>query len=185
MCSNNSVRRLLFIASLSPCIVSISLPIVTHCIHFLNGTQVRKMKDERGHCRSLQSYLLCAILSPSGPVCLSEAGYWQNSRNIWYYAMVLNHFYSCLEKKEILKHVCDIRAELNSIRINAGLASTEDPHPGWMTVRAAVWQDEVCSFPYLLTHSLFSECLKLITASRNQTEGWKSALSLQWSHSSS
>lgn len=65
----------------------------------------------------------------------------------------------------------DSRVELNSIRINADLASAEDPHPGRTTVRAAVWQDEVCSFPYLLTRSLFSECLKLITASRNQTEG--------------
>lgn len=36
--------------------------------------------------------------------------------------------------------------------------------------RAAPWQNEVCSFPYLLTRSLFSECLKLITASRNQAE---------------
>lgn len=41
------------------------------------------------------------------------------------------------------------------------------------SARAAAWQDEVCSFPYLLTRSLFSECLKLITASRNQTERMK------------
>lgn len=56
------------------------------------------MKDERGDCRSLWSYLLCSFPSPSGPVCLSEARYWKYSRNIWYDALVPADFYSRCKK---------------------------------------------------------------------------------------
>lgn len=45
-------------------------------------------------------YSLCAILPPSGPVCLSEAGCWQHFRNIWYDAKVPHDFYSCFRKKK-------------------------------------------------------------------------------------
>lgn len=180
MCSNNSVRLLLLIASHSPCIFSISLSIVTLCIHFLNGALVWKMReDTAGLFRAIYFVPFCLPLvlflwvkrdTENTPKTFDMTQWYRTT-----FILALKNTEAC----------CDSRKELNSISINAGLVSTEDQHPGWMTVRAAVWQDEVCSFPYLLTHLLFSECLKLITASRNQTEGWKSALSLQWSHSSS
>lgn len=57
------------------------------------------MKDERGHCRSPQSYFLCTILPPSGPVCLSEARCWKYSRNTWYDAALLDDFCSRINTK--------------------------------------------------------------------------------------
>lgn len=132
--------------------------ILAFCLCFLNGSLVWKMRgDTTGLFRPI-------FTLPTRDPCLIV---------LW-----------CKDTRQLLFLCYDSRALLNSVWINADLDS-EEPHLGWMSVRAAAWQDEVCSFPYLLTRSLFSECLKLITASRNQTEGWKSALSLQWNHSSS
>lgn len=49
---------------------SVCFPIVELYTFLKTHTGV---KDERGHCRSPQSYFLCPILPPPGPVCLSEA----------------------------------------------------------------------------------------------------------------
>lgn len=141
-----------------------------------------RVKEERWEKTLEVSSELLALYHSVSPLALLK----QDTKNITGTFDMMQCYWTTfiLALKNMLP-CCDSRGELNSISVNADLASTEDPHPGWMTARAAIWQDEVCSFPYLLTHLLFSECLKLITASRNQTEGWKSALSLQWSHSSS
>lgn len=155
MWSNNSVRLLPVFHATSP----------PHSFHsgflYMFFKWFTSLKDERGHHRPLQTYI---YFLPTCVPCLIV---------LW-----------CKDTRQLLFLCYGSRVLLNSIWINADLDS-EEPHLGWMSVRAAACQDEVCSFPYLLTRSLFSECLKLITASRNQTEGWKSALSLQWNHSSS